>query len=40
MDADKKDPADQSGRPWIVSGAAAVLLLVLVILLIIGLVVL
>jgi hypothetical protein len=34
-----KDPTDQSGRPWIVSGAAALIVLVLVILLVVGLVI-
>jgi hypothetical protein len=40
MDADKKDPSDQSGRPWVVSGGVAVLVTALVIMLVIGIVVL
>jgi hypothetical protein len=33
-----KDPTDQSGRPWIVTGAAALIVLVLVVLLVVGVV--
>jgi hypothetical protein len=40
VDADKKDPSNQSGRPWVVSGAVAVLVAALVIMLVIGIVVL
>lgn len=34
-----KDPTDQSGRPWFVTGAAALIVLVLVVLLVVGLVI-
>jgi hypothetical protein len=40
MDDAPKDPSDQSGRPWMVSGAVALIIGVLVILLVVGLVVL
>ena len=40
MDRDLPDPSDQSGRPWLVTGAVALIIAVLVILLVVGLVVL